>query len=133
MITKSGETGKACTIHERRCVISRWVMGIRRVQREYLDEDLRRLATERGFQPAGWDVQEIADFHRLLQCARAAHVDTDLRNMRTLRIKPDEFGDPSRAQATLRSGRVIGLTFKIAERQGAVVFGTLTPETEAKR
>ena len=115
------------------CVISRWVMGNRRVEREYLDEDLRRLATERGFQPAGWGVQEITEFHRLVQCARAAYVDTDLRNMRVLRIEPDESGDPSRAQATLRSGRVIDLTFKNTESQGVVVFGFLTPETEAQR
>lgn len=115
------------------CVISRWVMGNRRVDRKYLDEDLRRLATDPGFQPAGWNLQEVADFHRLLQCARAAHIDTDLRNMRVLRIEPDQFGDPSRARATLRSGRVIDLTFKNAGNRGAVVFGFLTPEMEAQR
>lgn len=50
-----------------------------------------------------------------------------------LRIEPDESGDPSRAQATLTSCRVIDHTFKNAESQGAVVFGLLTPETEAQR
>ena len=103
------------------------------MEREYLDEDLRRLASEPGFQPGGWAVQEISEFHRLVQCARAAYVDTDLRNMRMLRIEPDESGDPSRAHATLRSGRIIDLTFKNAENQGAVVFGFLTPEMEAQR
>ena len=103
------------------------------MEREYLDEDLRRLATEPGFQPAGWGVSELAEFHRLVQCARAAYLDTDLRNMRVLRIKPDASGDPSRARATLTSGRVIDLTFKNVESEGAVVFGFLTPETEAQR
>ena len=103
------------------------------MEREYLDGDLRRLATEPGFEPAGWDVREISEFHRLVQCARAAYVATDLRNMRMLRIGPDESGDSNRAWAALSSGRKIALTFKNAESQGVVVFGFLTPETEPQR
>lgn len=108
-------------------------MGNRRVEREYLDEDLRRLATEPGFQPAGWDLQDVAELRRLLQCARAAYVDTDLRNMRLLRIEPDASGDPDSAHATLRSGRVIDLTFRSARSRDVVVLGFRTPETEAQR
>jgi len=103
------------------------------MEREYLDEDLRRLATEPGFEPAGWFAREILDFHRLVQCARAAYVAADLRNMRVLRIESQEPDDPTRARATLSSGRVIDLTFKNAESQGAVVFGFLTPGMEAQQ
>lgn len=98
-------------------------MESRRVEREYVDEELRRLATDPEFRPAGWDDREIREFHRLVQCVRAAYVETDVRNMRVLRIEPGRPGDPSRATATLSSGRVIDLTFKNFESHGAVVFG----------
>ena len=104
-----------------------------RVEREYLDEDLRRLATEPEFRPAGWDDMDVRGFHRLVQCARAAHVEGDLRNMRLLRIERDESGDPARAQATLSSGRAIDLTFKETDSHGVVVLGLLIPEMEAPR
>lgn len=102
------------------------------VEREYLDETLRRLATEPDFRPTSWGAQEIAELHRLVQCARAAYIDTDLRNMRVLRISPDANGMPNRARATLSSGREIGVTFKNSDSYGAVVFELLTPEMEAK-
>jgi plasmid maintenance system killer protein len=98
-------------------------MESRRVEREYVDEELRRLATDPEFQPAGWNDREIREFHRLVQCVRAAYVETDLRNMRVLRIESDHSGDPSRAGATLSSGRVIDLTFKNSGSHGVVVFG----------
>ncbi|UQU62526.1 hypothetical protein COUCH_26280 [Couchioplanes caeruleus] len=113
-------------------VISQWVMENERVEREYLDETLRRLAVEPEFHPKGWSAQEIAEFHRLVQCARAAHVDTDLRNMRVLRIRSAGYGLPGKAQAVLSSGRLIDLTFKNSDSYGAVVFELLTPEMEAK-
>lgn len=113
-------------------VISQWVMENGSVEREYLDETLRRLAAEPGFRPTGWSAREAAEFHRLVQCARAAYVDTDLRNMRVLRIKPDDHGLPSKARATLSSGRVIDLTFKNSDSHGAVVFELLTSKMEAK-
>ena len=105
-------------------------MEHRRVEQDYLDEGLRRLATDPGFRPAGWSDREIREFHRLIQCVRAAYVETDLRNMRSLRIEPDHSGDPTRARATLSSGRVIDLTFKISDNHGAVVFGVLAVEME---
>lgn len=107
-------------------------MGSRRVDREYLDEELRRLATEPGLQPTGWSEREIFEFHRLVQCARAASVDTDLRNMRVLRIEPDARGGPSAALATLSSGRSIDLTFKNSGGHCTVVFELLTSKMEAQ-
>jgi plasmid maintenance system killer protein len=100
-------------------------MENRRVERDYLDEDLRRLATDPGFRPAGWSDREVREFHRLVQCARAAHVEEDLRNMRVLRIESDDAGDPGRVCATLSSGRVIYLMFKNSGSHSAVVFGNL--------
>lgn len=100
------------------------------MEREYLDEELRRLATESEFLPAGWDDMDVRGFRRLVQCARAAHVGDDLRNMRLLRIEPDGSGDPTRARATLSSGREIDLTFKNIDSHCAVVLGLLSPEME---
>lgn len=100
-------------------------MGNRRVEREYVDEDLRRLATDPEFRPTGWSDREVRELHRLVQCVRAAQVENDLRNMRVLRIESDHSGDPSRAGAILSSGRVIDLTFKNSGNHGAVVFGVL--------
>lgn len=98
-------------------------MGARRVEREYVDEDLRRLANDPEFRPAGWSDQEVREFHRLVQCVRAAHVENDVRNMRVLRIESVDRDDPSRASSTLSSGRVIDLMFKNSGDHGPVVFG----------
>lgn len=103
------------------------------MEREYMDEELRRLATDSEFRPTGWSCRELREFHRLVQCARAAHVEDDLRNMRLLQIEPDSAGDPARAHATLTSGRTIDLTFKNTDSHGVVVLGNLTPETEDPR
>lgn len=92
------------------------------MDRSYLDEELRRVATDPTSRPKGWSDSEIADFRLLVQCARAAHVPTDLRNTRLLRIEPGGTDDPDRAQATLTSGRVISLTFKGDGNAGAVLF-----------
>lgn len=97
--------------------------GEQRVDREFVDEELRRLATDPEFRPAGWSDREIREFHRFVQCARAAYVETDLRYMRVLRIESDRSGDANRATATLSSGRAIDLTFKNSGSHGAVVFG----------
>jgi hypothetical protein len=104
-----------------------------RVEREYLDEELRRLATEPGFRPAGWDDVDVRGFRRLVQCACAAHVEDDLWNMRLLRIEPDGSGDPTRARATLSSGREIDLTFKNTDSHGVVALGLLPPGMETPR
>jgi hypothetical protein len=108
-------------------------MESRRVEREYLDEGLRRLAADPEFRLEGWNDREIQDFHRLIQCVCAAYVETDLRNMRVLRIEPDSSGDPRRARATLGSSRVIDLMFKNFDGRGAVVFGVLAAQMEPQR
>lgn len=107
--------------------------GEQRVDREFVDEELRRLATDPGCRPEGWGDQEVMDFRVLVQCARAARLDTDLRNSRMLRIEPDGAAAPNRARATLSSGRAIDLTFKNTESHGAVVFEILTREMEPPR
>jgi hypothetical protein len=108
-------------------------MGNGHVEREYLEEELRRLATQPAFQPFGWSDRDVAEFHRLVQCARAAYVATDLRNMRVLRIEPGDSGDPNRARASLSSGRVIDLTFKSSESHSSVVFKLSTPKMGVQR
>ncbi|MDV7199581.1 hypothetical protein R4172_18725 [Rhodococcus kroppenstedtii] len=97
---------------------------------DYSNEELRRLAADRSFRPAGWSDRDIRDFHRLVQCARAAYVETDLRNMHSLRIAPHECGDPNRATATVGSGRVIDLTFRHSEDHVTVVLGVVAAEME---
>lgn len=98
-------------------------MERRRVEREYVDEDLRRLATDPEFRPAGWSDREVREFRRLVQCVRAAYVESDLRNMRVLRIASVDSGGSNRAGAMLSSGRFIELTFRHSGGHGAVVVG----------
>lgn len=107
-------------------------MENRHVDREYLDEVLSRLVKDAGFQPEGWTHTEVKEYRRLVQGAHAAKVDTDLRNMRLLRIEP-HADDPAKARATLSSGRVIGLTFKSSGGHVAVVLELLPPETDNLR
>jgi hypothetical protein len=99
----------------------------RQVEREYVDEALRRLATDPGYRPEGWSPTEAADFRLLVQCARAAKVVNDLRNMRMLRITSSNAEDPTLAHATVGVSRVIGLTFKeMNAHDPTVVFELLT-------
>lgn len=108
--------------------ISAWVMEHRRVERQYSHEDLHRLATELDLPPQGWSPAEVADFRILDQCARAARLDTDLRNMRMLRIGPHPAGEPNRARATLSSGRVLDLIFRNIDGHWAVAFELMTEQ-----
>ena len=85
------------------------------MDRQYLDGALSRLVTDAGFQPEGWTHTDVKEYRRLANGARAAKVDTDLLNMRSLRIEP-RTDDPAKARVTLNSGRMIGLTFKSADR-----------------
>lgn len=97
------------------------------MDREYLDGALSRLVEDAGFRPEGWSHAEAKEYRRLVYCARAAKIHTDVRNLRMLRIEP-HADDSSKARATLSSGRVIGLNFKSVE--GPVVFELLPPETD---
>jgi hypothetical protein len=103
-------------------------MEHRRVERQYRHEDLHSLATELDLRPDGWSPTEVADFRVLDQCARAARVDTDLRNMRMLRIGPHPAGESNRACATLSSGRVLDLTFRNTDGHWAVAFDLVTEQ-----
>jgi hypothetical protein len=86
-------------------------METRHVFREYKAEALTRLATDARYHPEGWSDTEASDFRLLDQCAYAAKVDTDLRNLRILRITPNGDG-ATKARATIGARRLIGLTFK---------------------
>lgn len=98
--------------------------------REYKAEALSRLATDARFHPDGWSDNEASDFRFLDQCAYAAKVDTDLRNMRSLRITPIG-GSATRARATVGGRRIIGLTFKAPDNAPTVVFELLAPDRDA--
>ncbi|MFC4949338.1 hypothetical protein [Pseudonocardia sp. GCM10023141] len=102
------------------------------MDREYLDEALRRLATDADYRPEGWDDVEIADYRLLVQCARAAQGDADLRNMRVLRLRPDD-GSPEVARARLGAGRVIVLRFKSSDGHVAVTLELPTTKPKASR
>lgn len=99
------------------------------MHREYMDQVLKLLAEESGFRPAGWSAQEVSEFRILVQCARAARLDTDLRNTRMLRIEPDD-ADPDKGRTALSSGRVLNLTFKNHSSQYTVVFELRIAEVE---
>lgn len=99
------------------------------MHREYMDQVLKLLAEESGVRPAGWSAQEVSEFRILVQCARAARLDTDLRNTRMLRIEPDD-ADPSKGRTALSSGRVLNLTFKNHSSQCTVVFELRIAEVE---
>ena len=102
------------------------------MDREYLDGVLRRLATDADYRPEGWDDVEVADFRLLVQCARAAQAEVDLRNMRILRLRPD--GDsPDAARARIGASREIGLRFKVSGGRVAVALELLTIRPKARR
>jgi plasmid maintenance system killer protein len=54
---------------------------------EYLDTVLRRLAIEAGHRPAGWSSGAILAYRETVQCLDAAVADTDLRALRSLRMR----------------------------------------------
>ena len=75
-----GSTGPSRT--DGSAVISRWVMENSRVEREYLDEELRRLATSPG---SGRRVERtggLGAFTVLFSAHVPLHIEADLRNMR---------------------------------------------------
>ena len=78
--------------------ITPWAMENRHVDRESLDEALARLVTDAGFQPEGWTHTEVKEYRRLVQGARAAKVDTDLRHMRLLRMSATPTIPPRRGR-----------------------------------
>jgi hypothetical protein len=103
------------------------------MDREYVDEELRHLASDSDFRPPAWSSEDIDGFRRLIQCVHAATVEDDLRNTRFLRIQASDHDDPARAQARLSSGRLIPLTFKGTDNHGTVVIGDLSALMEPPR
>lgn len=102
------------------------------MDREYLDEVLWRLATNADYRPEGWDEVEIADYGLLVQCARAARTEADLRNMRVLRLRPED-GSPEVARARVGASRQIVLRFKRSDGHAAVTLELLTAKPKAPR
>jgi hypothetical protein len=102
------------------------------VDREYLDGMLRRLATDADYRPEGWNDVEVADFRLLVQCARAAQAEVDLRNMRVLRLRPDD-DSPDAARARIGASREIVLRFKGSGGRAAVTLELLTIRPKAHR
>jgi hypothetical protein len=102
------------------------------VERQYGDAVLRRLATDVDFYPPGWGDREIADLRLLAQCARAATMRDDLKNMRLFHLEPDVNGDGDVVRATLGSGLELLLTFNGADDHDAVVFAFPTDRTEPR-
>lgn len=98
------------------------------MERQYSHEDLHRLATDAAFCPGGWTTAEVAAFRLLDQCARAARLDTDLRNTRALRIGPHPCGDRDRARAALSKDLVLDVTFHGTDGQPAVSFDLMTEQ-----
>lgn len=98
------------------------------MERQYGHDDLQRLAADAAFRPDGWTVAEAAAFRLLDQCARAARLDTDLRNTRALRIAPHPCGDPDRGCATLSAARVLDLTFHGTDGHRAVTVDLMTEQ-----
>lgn len=103
------------------------------MDRQYVDGVLQRLALDAEFQPAGWTSEEIRDFHLLDQCARAAKADTDLRNMRLLRLRPHPGGSTGAVLAPLGENRWIILAFKVSDSHMTVTYELLISETEFPR
>lgn len=103
------------------------------MEREYLDEELRRLATDVDFLPPAWSSEDIEGFRRLIQCVHAATIEDDLRNTRFLRIQASNRNDPTRAQARLSSGRQIPLTFRGTGNHCTVIIGGLSAHMEPAR
>jgi hypothetical protein len=99
---------------------------------EYLDEALRRLATDADYRPEGWNDVEIADFRLLVQCARAARVAADLQNLRVLRLRAED-GDLEVAHARLGVSREIVLRFKNSDGHAVVTLELLPVNPRVNR
>ena len=95
---------------------------------DFLDQALRRLATEPGFRPAGWDEAEISHFRLVAQCAQAAKAEGDLRAMRILRFQACPDTQPITSSIQLSPRRRLVLTFKNDDTPATAVFSVLSVE-----
>lgn len=101
------------------------------MQLEYLDGDLRRLAAEPEFVPAGWSSAEMRHFLLVAQCASAAMAESDLLNLRVLQIRHDD-AEPT-ASVRLSARRQLVITFKMKSTPVVAVFDLLTTETDTTK
>ena len=103
------------------------------MQREFLDEVLRRLATEPDFVAPGWEPAEIRHFRLLVQCTHAAVLATDMQNMRQLRLLPPLAGGANAWTVRLSANHTLTLRFKTDNTPMTVVFEISSPDTGAPR
>lgn len=90
------------------------------MQLEYLDGDLRRLAADPAFSPEGWSGDEIRHFLFVAQCAEAATCESDLFNLRILRLRRDPEG--STAWVLLSPQRRLVITFRATSDAPAIAL-----------
>jgi plasmid maintenance system killer protein len=98
---------------------------------EYLDRALRRLACEPGFRPSGWDETEISRFRLVVQCARAAKVEGDLRALHVLRLQECPDHQPGPSSIRLSSRRQLLLTFKSDDAPVTAVLSVMSIEASS--
>lgn len=100
------------------------------LQLDFLDEALRRLTTEPGYRPDGWDAAEVRHVRLVAQCAQAAEDAGDLRAMRILRLQPHADDPPGTSSVQLNPCRRMTIAFKNAGAPATAVFSVLSKEME---
>jgi plasmid maintenance system killer protein len=99
---------------------------------EYLDEVLRRLATEPGHRPAGWSSGAILAYRETVHCVDAANADTDLRALRSLRMRARPDLKLGAWSIRLDDLLVLVLAFKGEGRGAVAVLELLNSDWEAR-
>jgi hypothetical protein len=105
---------------------------------DFADNSLRRLVTEPGFCPPGWDAAESRHARLVTQCAQAAKALGDLHAMRMLRIQPFSGDPPATSIARLSERRCLFLAYSGTDGTAAVTISVapataLTEESEKSR
>lgn len=95
----------------------------------YLDDVLERIATDAGYEPAGWEASEVIHFRLIAQCADAAVAERDLRTLRLLRLRSGAVDTVT--SVSLSATRVLTIKFEPTAPMTAV-FDVLTVETEMR-
>ena len=103
------------------------------LQLDFLDEALRRLTTEPGYHPDGWDPAEVRHLRLVAQCAQAAVVASDLQAMRILRLQPHADDPPGTSSVQLSARRRMIIAFKNDGAAATAVFSVFSKEMETSR
>jgi proteic killer suppression protein len=100
---------------------------------EYLDDALRRLATEPGHRQVGWSAHAVRAFREAIQCVDAAKSDVDLRALRSLRMRPRPDLKPGAWVIDLDDVLALVLAFKTEGRSATAVLDVLNGNREGRR